>query len=171
MPNTIAAVGLDFLSHSFALFSFLQVKFSLAIGINQFLPDWASSWVARVSPSWWLRREINRIAYIVCHDDELLLQENHALDGCHSLTDMEVMEACLLRGLPITSNTSGQNHPPVEDDQRESLTNHLKMVEHVKKQMGNHDITEGFKLFTLHLAPLRYHLKMTERAKSFTIDK
>ena len=68
------------------------------------------------------------------------------------------MEACLLRGLPITSD-------PVED-QREYLTNHLKMVENVKKQVGD-DITEGFKLFTLHLAPLRHHLKMTERARSF----
>jgi hypothetical protein len=78
------------------------------------------------------------------------LEEDHALNGCHSLTDIEVMEACLLRGLPITND-------PIED-QREYLTNHLKMVEHVKKQVGD-EITEGFKLFTLHLAPLRYHLK------------
>jgi hypothetical protein len=142
----------------FRAFSGLQVQFSLAVGINQFLPDWASAWVARLSPSWWLRSEIKRIAHIVCHDDELLLEEDNALNGCHSLTDIEAMEACLLRGLPINSDPA--------EDQREYLTNHLKMVEHVKKQVGD-EITEGFKLFTLHLAPLRYHLNMTERARSF----
>jgi hypothetical protein len=136
---------------------FSLVKFSLAVGINQILPDRASSLAARLSPSWWLQSEIKRIAYIVCHDDELLLEEDHVLNGCHSLTDIEVMEAFLLRVLPITS-------VPVED-QREYLTNHLKMVDHIKKQLGD-EITEGFKLFTLHLAPLRHHLKMTERARS-----
>jgi hypothetical protein len=103
----------------------------------------------------WLRRQIDRISRIVCHDDALLLEEGHALNHCESLTYIEIMDACLMRGLPVTNNTV--------EERRECLTNHLKMVASVKRRIKG-PITEGFRLFTLHLAPLRYHIKMTKNS-------
>jgi hypothetical protein len=139
----------------------LQVKLSLAVGINQYFPGWLSPWVTELSPSIWLKSQIDRISRIICHDDALLLEEGHdlAINQQHScasrLTDTEVMDACLMRGLPVTNNSV--------EERRECLTNHLKMIASVKQRIQG-PITEGFRLFTLHLAPLRYHLKMTTKS-------
>jgi hypothetical protein len=123
---------------------------------NQYLPGWLSPWVAEWSPSIWLKSQIDRISKIVCHDDALLLEERHDMNNCQSLTDNEVMDACLMRGLPVTNHSA--------EERRECLTNHLKIVVSVKRRIDG-PITEGFRLFTLHLAPLRYHLKMTKDSK------
>jgi hypothetical protein len=128
------------------------VQLALCIGVCQHLPLWWSQWMVELTPSFLLHRQVDRIGKIVTHDDALLLEEGHDLNGCTSLTDQEVTDACLLRALPVQND-----HSP--SMRRECLTNHLKMVANVKRHMHG-PITDGFRLFTLHLAPLRYHLKM-----------
>jgi hypothetical protein len=106
-----------------------------------------------MAPTIFLYRQVERISEIVCHDDALLLEEGHDLARCETLTDQEVADACLMRGLPVTLQDSSAAR-------RECLTNHLNMIANVKRHMhGPFDQTDGFRLLTLHLNPLRYHLK------------
>ena len=126
---------------------------SLSIGVFQQWPEWMSRRMIAVAPTIFLYRQVERISEIVCHDDALLLEEGHDVVQCQSLTDQEVSDACLMRGLPVRLQDS-------PDARRECLTNHLNMIAHVKRNMhGPFDQTDGFRLLTLHLNPLRYHLK------------
>jgi hypothetical protein len=127
------------------------VTLCLSIGVCQQWPGWLSKWVVAFTPSMMLRRQIQRISAIVCHDDALLLEEGHDLNGCESLTDQEIDDACLMRGLPVLMDD--------RMEMRRLLTNHLKMISNVKRHM-NEAIHEGFQMFTIQLNPLRYHLKM-----------
>jgi len=108
------------------------------------------------TPSVLLRRQVERISEIVCHDDALLLEEGHDMNNCQLLTCQEVNDACLMRGLRVSIHDS-------DLVRRECLTNHLKMIAAVKRKMRA-PINDGFKLFTVHLAPLRYHLKVINKA-------
>ena len=146
---------------------------SLATGIYQSLPKWLSPWITEWTPSWCLAYQIDRVGRMVVQDDILLLEEEHDVTGCSTLTDTEVLDACLIRGLPVMSHSA--------EERRKCLTNHLKLIRSVKQRLlvrqqqqqqqqlgkgGNNNgrnlsKTEGFRLFTLHLNPLRYHLKVT----------
>jgi hypothetical protein len=106
-------------------------------------------------PTWLLKREINRIMTFVCHDDKLLLEEGHHHNGCVELTGMEVLEACSFRGLPVDISL---------EEQRQCLTNHLKMVGTLREKLTpSNEGSEGLRLLTMHLAPLRHHLKQKTR--------
>lgn len=133
------------------------VTLCLCIGVCQHLPGWMSRWMVELTPSFLLARQVERISGIVCHDDALLLEEGHDLNGCESLTDQEVTDACLVRALPVSRDHSAEVR-------RECLTNHLRIIAKVKRNMAG-PVTDGFRLFTMHLAPLRYHLKMLHDAK------
>ena len=87
----------------------------------------------------------------VCEDDAMLIEEGHHLNQCSNLTDLEVTEACLMRGLPVTSLTS-------KESRRMSLTNHLKMIESVRQDPATNVESDAFHLFTLHLAPIQNYL-------------
>jgi len=111
------------------------IHLSLSIGIHQHLPHWMSTTLNQSSPSWYLRQHIARVGQMVTQDDAILLQE-----GYDNLTDIEVMDACLMRGLPIDASM------------RESLRDHLETIAAVRQEA---ELDEAFRLFTLHLAPLR----------------
>lgn len=125
----------------------------LSIGVLQQWPVWMSTRLIRLAPTIFLYRQVERISGIVCHDDALLLEEGHDLNNCETLTDQEVADACLLRGLPVSLRDSARQR-------RDFLTNHLRMIANVKRHMhGPFDETDGFRLLTLHLNPLRYYVK------------
>lgn len=113
----------------------------------------------RILPSAMIQRKLRRVADDIRRDDVLLIEEEHDVDGCHSLTDSEVLDACLLRGLPV--GTSVSYH-----EMRECLTNHLSMIAQVAntfpkfQRLSVHDT--NLKLFTLHLPAIRYHLMRKE---------
>jgi hypothetical protein len=129
----------------------------LSFGVYQQFPEFISQWMIYFTPSWLLYRQVERLTEIVCHDDALLLEERHDGNNCELLTDQEVTDACLIRGLPVSMKD------PVSV-RRECLTNHLKMIARVKENMCE-PMNDGFKLFTMHLAPLRYHLRSILRDK------
>lgn len=128
------------------------VALALAVGLNQNFPPNISSPLTSCCPSLWLRFRIRKLAKVVVEDDELLLLEGHDANGCESLTDVEVMDACLMRGLPVGIPAGGM---------RLCLTNHLKMIAAVKDRIPREAVVseEGFGLFTLHLAIIRNFLK------------
>lgn len=122
---------------------------ALANGLYQSFPDPLSRLFAYLCP--WLRSEVRRIANLVGTDDKLLLEEAYDSNGCESLTDQEVLDACLMRGLPVTVSYA---------EMRECLTNHLTMIRALQESLPNsHTTPEGLKLFTLHLSALRYYLR------------
>ena len=81
----------------------------------------------------------------------MLIEEGHHLSQCSNLTDLEVTEACLMRGLPVTRLTGAESR-------RMSLTNHLKMIESVRQDPATNVDSDAFRLFTLHLAPIQNYL-------------
>ncbi|CAB9502000.1 LETM1 domain containing 1 [Seminavis robusta] len=132
------------------------VKLSLAMGINQYLPGWLSSWVAEFQPSAWLQSQVDRISRVVCKDDDMLIEEGHHLNGCSSLTDQEATDACLMRGLPVGQNAT-------TEERRQCLTNHLRMIAEVRREPATKVESDSFRLFTVHLAPIRNSLKSAKK--------
>jgi hypothetical protein len=118
------------------------------MGVNQYLPGSISPWVADFQPTAWLQSQVDRIARVICKDDAMLIEEGHHLNECSTLTDTELLDACSMRGLPIHTA-----------DRRRHLTNHLTMVAAVREDPLAKTDTDGFRLFTVHLTPLRHSLK------------
>ena len=127
------------------------VTLALASGLYQTFPDSLSGPVTRVTPSVLIRHIVRRRAQEVATDDALLLEEAYDENGCEALTEEELLEACFVRGLPVTV-------PPVE--MRRCLTNHLKMIRALKQRLPNGTPTEAFELFTLHLPAIRHYLRL-----------
>jgi hypothetical protein len=160
------------------------IQLSLSIGIYPTMPApvnyWLTSWW---TPTWFLRRYIRNVAAALALDDQILLYEEEVFrsssrKGCQNttsfvqtLTNVELMDACLLRGLPII-------HVSREEMCR-SLTNHLHMIASILRTKQNptrcNDHTfqsdnaqavfpivtdETIGLFGLHLPILRTFLKM-----------
>jgi LETM1-like protein len=148
------------------------------------LPAWLSRRLCdTVAPTSWLSHRIRHRARMVAEDDENLLfwisqqeegsNNNDNLDPCWSLTEIEVRDACLLRGLPVemtevaaaNSNTAKITKSSLKTrsldihDMRKCLVNHLNMIASVKQRLPvqEHN-TEGFGLFTLHLPIIRHFL-------------
>jgi hypothetical protein len=120
------------------------------MGVNQSLPGWISPWVAEFQPTTWLQSQVDRIARVICKDDAMLIEEGHHLNECSSLTDTELLDACSMRGLPVLRPAA---------DRRRCLTNHLTMVAAVREDPLAKPDTDGFRLFTVHLTPLRHSLR------------
>ena len=125
------------------------ISLALANGLYQHLPDSLSSLAARFCP--WLRQEVHRIGTYMSTDDTLLLEEAYDSNGCESMTDQEVMDACLMRGLPVTVPY---------DEMRVCLTNHLSMIRALKERVPYEErkASEGLVLLTMHLSAIRYYL-------------
>eukprot|EP00521_Asterionellopsis_glacialis_P009674 CAMPEP_0195287470 /NCGR_PEP_ID=MMETSP0707-20130614/4513_1 /TAXON_ID=33640 /ORGANISM="Asterionellopsis glacialis, Strain CCMP134" /LENGTH=218 /DNA_ID=CAMNT_0040347227 /DNA_START=330 /DNA_END=986 /DNA_ORIENTATION=+ len=132
-------------------------------GTHQSFRKELSHTMTDLSPSWWLELSIRRIGNEVYEDDRLLLEEEYDSNECQSLTNQELVEACLLRGLPVIVSY---------DEMRHCLTNHLSMIRQLNASLMKrnnetgslkslHDANgeEGYKLFVLHLSALRWHLK------------
>lgn len=128
-------------------------RLALAVGIHQSFPPPLNRWVTRLAPSIWLRYRVRQVAHDVSHDDHLLLLEEYHKDGCVRMTALEVLHACLIRNLPIDCSV---------DEMRRCLTNHLKMIDEVKRGIPPGVLTEGFGVFTLHLVILRDYFKRVQ---------
>lgn len=126
------------------------MSLALALGIHQRLPVCLAHMVTQwCTPRWWLHYHINRHAQAVVTDDALLLEEGAANNRAAQLTDREVWDACLLRGLPIVPNDDTH-------EMRLCLTNHLIMMSSVKERLRpSHRSDEAFRLLTVHLPILR----------------
>ena len=126
------------------------ISLALANGLYQHLPNLLSSLGARLCP--WLKHEVRRIGTDIAVDDTLLLEEAYDSNGCESMTDEEVLDACLMRGLPVTV--------PLEE-MRVCLTNHLSMIRTLKERVPSekHKPSQGLKLLTMHLSSIRYYLR------------
>jgi hypothetical protein len=103
-----------------------------------------------------IKHKVTQVARDIYIDDALLLQEGHEVVSCSSLTDDEVMDASLLRGLPIAD--IGEC-----DEMRTYLTNHLKIVAplHVQRALPTspEQIHLGKAYFTLFIPAIRHSLK------------
>ena len=119
---------------------------ALATGYAQRFPlVWAQTAV-RLSPPALLRNEIGRVARQVYTDDTLLLEESYHTYGCEGMTDDELLEACLLRGIPIASPN---NYPQLQ----KAMTQHLRVMEELRTK--HQDDQEKISLFALHLPALQ----------------
>jgi len=131
------------------------VRFALSIGIFQSFPRPLNRMMAEIVPTPWIRSRVRQVVQDISHDDELLLQENHHEDSCGRLTDEEVLQACLIRNLPIDGTLQ---------EMQTFLTNHLKMIESLKLKMclpPSGPPTEGFGIFTMHLTIIRNYFRVS----------
>jgi hypothetical protein len=123
---------------------------ALAMGYAQRFPPPISRLLVACSPSLWVAREMKELAYRIGRDDRLCLEENYHLDGCQGMTDAEVREACLLRGLPVHVTY---------DEMRECLTNHLTMVEILWKNKSQTVPRQHLQIFALYLPAMRKYCR------------
>ena len=139
------------------------VKLALVSGYLQRFPSILSEpVVSTLLPSAWLCSEMEHHANQVAKDDELLIQEGY--DESHVLgagttgspimmmmmTNDEILEACLVRGLPISTSFVAM---------REQLTTYLTMIKQLREKLPLAKTRSGaFPIFTLHVTALRYHL-------------
>lgn len=135
---------------------------ALAVGVYQTFPPQVAGWLVWSSPSWWLRRQVRYMAVTVADDDYALSQESLGTpttlgdDVVATLTDLELADACLMRGLSVDDLTFY--------DMRARLMNHLHQISSLREQITagmkkgelehpEHD--EALGLCTLHLAIMR----------------
>jgi len=106
-------------------------------------------------PNAFVRRRLMAKAENVCRDDTLLIEEGHHLHGglgCGLLTKEEVLEACVLRGLPVSRDLS-------TNEMRIFLTDHLLMMEQIlKRKNKNVFANDDARVFVLHLPAIRLSL-------------
>jgi len=106
-----------------------------------------SSFLLNFIPKSWTARQVERIANAIVKDDRLLLLEGHHANGCESLTAEEVIDACLLRGLPSKMALNTQ-------DMRRCLSNHLSMTSQIPPTAD----PAQQRSFLMHLPALRESL-------------
>lgn len=133
------------------------ISLALANGLYQHLPEPLSTLATRICP--WLRQEIRRMGTNITNDDTLLLEEAYDSNECESMTDEEVMDACLVRGLPVTVSC---------EEMRVCLTNHLTMIRTLKERIPSEKRkdSQSLKLLTMHLSSIRYYLRKEAQAVS-----
>lgn len=124
---------------------------ALAMGYAQRFPAPIPSLILKVTPKMWVAKEVKELARHVWRDDRLCLEEMYHLDNCQGMTDGEVREACLLRGLPVDITYT---------EMRECMTNHLKMMESLWNKKGDSGVPkQHFQIFALHLPAVRRYYK------------
>ena len=122
-----------------------QVELALSSGVLQHLPSSLSTALASYLPKSWLCKQVRQRIRAVVTDDSLLLEEGYLADDCEAMTDLELFEACLLRGLPV-------NIPPSR--MRECVVNHLKAMSSMRKELPCAVVeSEAFALFAM-LSPM-----------------
>jgi hypothetical protein len=94
-------------------------------GRDSLPPRLLAGWAA---PRRWLRGRVRRAARAVAEDDALLIEEGAHADHCRDLTDREVADACLLRGLPLVTATRSGEAAAAAAEMRAALSNHLAAV-------------------------------------------
>jgi hypothetical protein len=142
------------------------VRLALVSGYLQRFPSILSEpVVSTLLPSAWLCSEIEHHANQVTKDDELLIQEGYgnvlvAATGAPMMTNDEILEACLIRGLPISTSIVVM---------REHLTTYLAMMKGLREQLPLGKKRSGaFPIFALHVTALRYHLLEVQQRRRRT---
>lgn len=101
-----------------------------AMGLSTFL-----------KPNIFLLPELNRVLATVVEEDAQLLVEGYDRTQCKNLSDQEVLDACLMRNLPIAMSADGnlEAGPNVVDYEamRKSLTHHLQTVSLISHHVLN----------------------------------
>ncbi|KAL7574391.1 hypothetical protein ACA910_008488 [Epithemia clementina (nom. ined.)] len=111
---------------------------ALAAGVYQ---SWRIPYIhqalAWITPAAWLRSQIRTIVLSWVEEDAQLLVEGHDQTQCAALTNDEVLDACLLRNLPIVvvvavavevSAQSKNDHGDDEMDNHNNVNNKLKAL-------------------------------------------
>lgn len=125
-------------------------SFALSVGVLQSLPrGWAPK-ILEVLPHSYLRFRIQDLAKRVSLDDSFLLYERHHENNCASLTEEELLDAALLRNLPVDVSFG---------EMRTCLTNHLQLVASVRLSLQYDPADEVIGLWTLHLSLIRHFLQ------------
>ena len=138
------------LVHAESLPSEHMTSLALAIGYAQRFPPPIPNILTSCTPKAWMVREIKELGYRIWRDDRLCLEEYYHLDHCNGMTDDEVREACLLRGLPVHVTY---------DEMRDCVTNHLRMMETLWQKRGRDVPKQHLQIFVLHLPALRKYFK------------
>ena len=126
------------------------VSLALANGYAQRFPLPIPNILAACTPNVWMVKEIKELGFRIWRDDKLCLEEKYHLDCCNGMTDDEIREACLLRGLPVHVTY---------DEMRDCVTNHLLMVERLWQRRGGDVPKQHLQIFVLHLPAVRKHFK------------
>lgn len=127
------------------------IDLALSVGILQSLPDWASTGVIKCLPNTVLVILIRRKMDVIMVDDVLLLRDGYHQTGCTTLTDVELVDACLTRGLPVSSSRQAL---------QQCLTNYLLLIEGMYHRLSQHVLqSEAFGLAVLHVPILRQVMK------------
>lgn len=124
------------------------VEFALAIGVYETIPPPWDARLAQWSPTLLLQRQVRTIAVALSSEDVALREYFNAKK--HSLSDIEIMDACLFRGYPVDQVSFSE--------MKDFLFNHLRMVDSIRHciAQGNLEMTEeSIGLLTLHLAIMR----------------
>jgi len=132
-----------------------MITLALASGYLQRFPSIITKWLVPAIPFTWLCYDMEQHAYHITKDDDLLIDEGYDIKYCHDMTDDEVLEACLIRGMPITTVAV----------MREQLTIYLTMMRRLREELPSvvtGSKSEPFRLFTLHVTALRCHLKIVK---------
>ena len=119
-------------------------------------PHYLTTPLFNLVPSSLIERRVSLIMLNILIDDIQLLKEGHQQRGCSDLTDDELLEACLERGLPAGMDVKGI-------DMRRSLTSHLDIMDRIAADRIGHNgksvvsTREGevIGLFALHLPALK----------------
>mmetsp|Transcript_6265 Transcript_6265/g.11983 ORF Transcript_6265/g.11983 Transcript_6265/m.11983 type:complete len:389 (+) Transcript_6265:202-1368(+) len=111
-------------------------------------PFAVSSFLLNFIPSSLTAAQVDKIAESIVEDDELLILEGHECNGCASLTAEEVIDACLVRGLPSEMALS-------MGEMRQCLTNHLRMTRQIPPEADKAQVRS----FLMHLPAIRESMK------------
>jgi LETM1-like protein len=147
------------------------IALALSSGLYSTLPAPLPHWsAANGTPTWVLRRFLRQLAHTIAHDDTVLLHEEHIMANSSgardvnmfvdTMTTVELMDACLLRGLPIVHVSKGE--------MRTALSQHLQIIAEVRKIHVPSPVVsenvlhqERIGLFAVHLPILRQNLAET----------
>ena len=152
---------------------------ALATGVYQSLRiPYLNQFMASMTPTALLRSQLRKILFTMVEEDAQLIVEGHERAQCTSLTDQEVLDACLMRNLPIVLDDEIERGPEVVQyhSMRLNLTDHLQCMASVYKhvldtmrrqqglageldQLEVHSLSESTKerlgMFAIHTAILR----------------
>ena len=105
-------------------------------------------------PLFIVRSSLQSLALEIATDDLLLLREEEQMGSnvIENLSNEEILDACLFRGLPTNVTT---------DHMKISLSDYLKTIKELQKATGNKRIfiqSTSAQVFLLHLASIRHDL-------------
>jgi hypothetical protein len=161
--NSVSSSTTPLSSSTMTLFhpSLMKLSSSQLYDLSRAYGITSSSFFTHMVPKSHLRKRLLSIADDIIQDDAILLRENHHTHQCALLNDEEVLDACLLRGLPIDHDSS---------QMRVQLTKYLYSIEPWSPRLQrtthtgtDHKQQEAHRdavcLFVLLLPALRYNFE------------